>query len=209
MEASKQAEIFALVRSHFSKATDGDAAMVWEDVKHLSFDEASHAIRDHRREKGSQAWRPDPSRIKAIGYGLHRSRIQAQRRDERIIDGVRRMDRQRYHDMPDAAVLADHFAKAWFAVCNGAADSQGEFIEPCNDELGRASARSLIYYHALTSAREIGIGDVDAAEFARGCVGLDEGESIMNAPGREQMLGSITSPAIEQPGLRSVVAGGD
>src|SRR4051812_824743 len=92
MESTQEVNILCLVREHFSKATDGDGQLVWGDVKGFGFEDAKPAIIEHRREKGAQAWRPDPRRVKALAATYFRDRQRERWDSETLIGYLRRTD---------------------------------------------------------------------------------------------------------------------
>src|SRR5205085_11775477 len=125
MDLAQQVNILCLVREHFSKATDGDGTLVWEDVKGYAFDDARRAIVEHRREKGGQAWRPDPRRIKALAATFFNER----RRSDyafRNIDAIRRADKDgSLRDLSDERAILTHYRRCWEAVKASGADEIG------------------------------------------------------------------------------------
>lgn len=171
MDASHKTQILMSVKAHFSKATEGDGELVWEDVKGYSLQDAIDAIVAHRRECGKQAWRPDPKRVKQIAFNSHRERQRAKFAGQRIVDGIRMTGQEAYYGKGEAEVILLHFSACWKAVKESGAP-----------ENGIRAAKAYIYNHAKRAAMEIGENEQNAEEFAREIIGLAVGEKIMRAP---------------------------
>lgn len=166
MEASQEINVLCLVKEHFSKATDGDGKLVWDDVKGYGFEDARKAIVEHRREKGERAWRPDPRRIKALASSYFRDRQRERWDSETVIGFLRRNDKTGLlQGLPDAEAIEAHYSSAW----------EGMTVD---DGIGKNVARSYILNGARLAFGEIGMEKSEADRRARQCVGLKEGERI-------------------------------
>ncbi len=172
MYESDKLTLMVSMREHFNKATDGDGEILWMDLRGYDLADAKKAIEEHRREKGAQAWRPDPKRVKQLAAEYRNTRRRKNYANERIIDGVRRdagmNGDQRYVDVGDVPALLLHFADAWNVV-KAQADT----------DHGRMSIRALIFNHAKRGFAEVGLSDTEAEEMARDCVELSKGERIV------------------------------
>lgn len=172
MNANDNLGVALKIREHFSKATDGDCNLIWEDVKGYELADAKKAIEEHHREKGAQAWRPDPKRIKQLCAGYRNARLRAQSKEEKVVDWLKRTARKsgdsRFEGLGDVAALMLHFSECWTDVA--AQDV---------DERGRQGIRAMILNHATRAFGEVGLSDDEAAEMARGIVELKDGQRIM------------------------------
>lgn len=169
------------LKNNFSKATDADAEMVWNDIRGVEFDDAHRAIIEHRREKGSQAWRPDPRRIKYLAYAALNDRRRAKSSELKIVDFIRRGDPANptpsdYSSVSDRDAITDHFSAAWAAVATRIPDGSGD-ISPA----GTVIARAYILNHCRVALTEIRMGLDDADTLARECVDLKKGQRIPSA----------------------------
>ena len=164
--------LMVALKEHFSKATDGDAELMWQDLRGYDLADAKKAIEEHRREKGAQAWRPDLKRVRQLAAGFRNAKRRSNYANERIIDGVRReagmKGDTRFVGVPDVAALTTHFAGAWDRV-----------KEDADNEQGRTSIRALIFNHAKRGFAEVGMTDTEAEELARECVDIARGERIV------------------------------
>lgn len=172
MLLSEKADILAIVKSHFSKATDGDGELMWEQLKGFEFMDSKRAIEAHRIEKGERAWRPDLKRVVFLAASYRNDRRKAVK--ERIVDFIRREARRSGDDRfgpseDDKTVLMLHFGEAW------------QLTSDVADDDGRNAARAYILLHARMAFGEIGMSLEDAEAHARDCVGLQPGEKIMKA----------------------------
>lgn len=167
MEAKHEAEIMALVKEHFSSATDGDAKLIWQDVRGLAFDDAHRAVIEHRREKSDNPWRPNIERIKVIAFGHHRNRRREISAEVRTIDYIRREKLPGCECAEGRDAIMMHFGTAWAGVCQSNADPRGKVL-----------AQAFILSHCRTSLRQIGISEKEADDIARDCVDLRSGQKI-------------------------------
>jgi hypothetical protein len=160
--------ILGLLKDCFSKATDGDGQLVWDDVKGYALADAERAIKEHRREKGAQAWRPDINRIRSLAAMYHNNRARDNFRQTRVVDDIRRAFPQGTHNVPDCVVIVNYFASAWLELQQSGAT-----------EHGRESVRALIMNHCRNALTQVGIIPTDADEQAREVVELAPGEKIV------------------------------
>lgn len=164
--------LMVTLKEHFSKATDGDAELMWQDLRTYDLPDARKAIEEHRREKGAQAWRPDLKRLRQLAAQYRNERKRTSYANERVIDGVRRdagmSGDTRYVGMGDVAALTLHFVGAWDRV-----------REDADNDQGRTSIRALIFNHAKRGFTEVGLTATEAEELARDCVGIAKGEKII------------------------------
>lgn len=173
MDDFHKVAVMGAVLEHFHKATDADARITWDDVKGYGYEDAQRAIEEHRREKGSQAWRPDPRRIKALAASYYRERQRDRWDAERTIDYLRRQPEsaRMLHGLPDAEAIEAHYTTAW-----GMVESSTE------EGIGRNVARSYILGGARQAFVQIGLNDAEAERRARECVELSPGEKIPRSP---------------------------
>jgi hypothetical protein len=185
VEAVEKPNVLILVRDHFSKATDSDGLLVWEDCKGYGFEDAERAIVEHRREKGSQAYRPDPRRIKSLAASYHHDRQRTRWNKERTIDLLRREQpsAEYLHGLPDMEAIEMHFTHAWGMV-EAATESAS---------IGQNAARSFILLGAREAFTQIGLTDAEADRRARECVDLKPGEKIPRKPLFKEMEQPDTS----------------
>lgn len=169
MEETCKVKILALVKDHFSKATDSDGLIVWDDVKGYGYDDARRAIEDHRREKGSMAYRPDPRRVRALAATYHRERVRKASARVRVIDWIRREDDHRatLHDLADAEAIVAKYRMAY-----------DNLVASECDPIGFGIARAYIRSHAAAALREIGVPDADVIRDSGFCAGLEPGERL-------------------------------
>jgi hypothetical protein len=167
MEADCEVNILCLVKEHFSKATDGDGKLVWEDVKGYGYEDARRAIIEHRREKGSQAWRPDLGRVKALASTYFRDRRRDRWNNCRVVDYHRQNDKTGIlHELPDLEAVEAHFTNCW-------AD-----VEQRTEGFGRDIARAYILNGARMAFRELGLVEAEVERRSRECVNLKPTEKI-------------------------------
>ena len=169
MNASDQAEVCSLVKEHFSKATDGDALLVWDAVKGYDLADARHALIQHRKERGAAAWRPDINRVKGLAHGRYRERGRVRLGSLRIVDEIRQMSPGKYPpDMADIAVILEHFGRAW-----------GDVEADAQEGVGRTAMRVYILAACRRALGECGVSEAEADAEARTIVGLEPGEKVM------------------------------
>ena len=182
----------AAVKGHFSKATEEDALLVWDLVKGYSREDAHRAVKEHRLEKGSAAYRPDPRRIGTLAASFYRSRRPVGT-SERMLDFVVRQDPLTYKGMDPLVVLQHYYRECWNRVREGDAA-----------ERGKAGARSLILNSARSAFRQEGLDD-DAAEVeARAAVELADGERICRPAIFRTMPGPSDSSAEKARAMREL-----
>jgi hypothetical protein len=190
MYEHEKLNLMVAMKEHFNKATDGDGEILWADLKFYDLADAKRAIEEHRREKGAQAWRPDPARVKSLAAKYRNDRRRANYADERIIDSVRKTavingDTSLCGD--DVAGLTLHFSRCW-----------AETKKKANTDHGRNSIRALIFNHAKHGFGEVGLSQSEAEGLARDCVELANGERIMLALPRggdaKMLIGHTTTP---------------
>ena len=170
MDEYNKPAIMICVSEHFSKSTDADCRIVWEDVKGYGFEDAERAITEHRREKGAQAWRPDPRRIKSLAASYYRERQRTRWNAVRTVDHLRRENpsAELLAGLPDLEAIEAHFTHAW-----GLVEHESE-----PDSIGRNAARAFILLGARHVFEEIGVERAEADRRARECVDLMPGEKI-------------------------------
>lgn len=176
MESKHAEEIMAMVKTHFSKATDGDAQLVWEDVRGCDFDDAHKAILAHRREKSAQPWRPDIQRIKVLAFNAMHTRRQAASKQIRVIDFIRQIDRG-VCDMEAKDAIIHHFAKSWATVEAGNPRKGNEPFDP----RGVLIARAYIRAHCRQALIEVETEKDEAETIASDCIGLQPNEKLKSA----------------------------
>jgi hypothetical protein len=169
MNATDQKEVLALVREHFSGATDGDGPLVWNAVKGYDLADVRNALEQHRTEQGSNAWRPDINRVKALACNRWRDRYRDRQDALRIVDLIRRQNPTAYPpDVGDIPAVLAYFGRAWADVEADAADGPG-----------RVAARVYILAHCRRALTELGISPAEADAEARTIVVLEPGERVM------------------------------
>jgi len=169
MSEDEKAVIFRLVKDHFSKATDSDALLVWGAVRGYDRRDAVRAVEEHRLEKGTDAWRPDVRRVKAIAHGYHVHRRRESHEAQRVVDYLRRQPEsaELLHGLPDPEAVEAYFTSVW-----------GEMEAADVDDAGRTAMRRLVYANAREAFAEVGLGRDESDRRARDCVGLLPGEVI-------------------------------
>jgi hypothetical protein len=206
---TSKTDVFRLIKEHFSKATDGDGPLVWDSVKGLDYRDAERAIKEHRREKGAQAWRPDINRISFLAHTYHRDRQHSKFKTERIVDAVRRYalnhgdtrfevkayatDRDQLQD--DVRVLMVHFTDSWAQV------QASELATP----FGKQGARAYLLNHARRAFTEIGMSERDVEEYARNCVGLEPGE-VLNLRSVFKGYDEVNEPPMSHEAIKALQA---
>lgn len=163
MESSQQTNVLCLVRENFSKATDEDGRLVWDRVKGYGFDDAREAIREHRVEKGAQAWRPDIRRIASIAAARHNGRMR-DRHAARPVHKQIAQDRPDLADLDAASRVVTFFEEAWEHAKEAAAP-----------DLAWA-ARAMIFAHCRRALQEANVEDADV--LARATVEAGPGERL-------------------------------
>lgn len=177
-----QSKIVAAMREHFSKATDGDASLLWEEVKGESAADAQKAIKEHRMEKGAQAYRPDIRRVRSLATSYRLTRQRANSKEQKIIDWLRLGSKaSEYRGMDRVATLTLHFGDCW-RILEG---------DKSIDDYGRQMSRAFILSHARHGFVEIGLSAEDAESCAREAVCLSPGESIKGG----KMFRTVSEPA--------------
>lgn len=189
--------LMVTLKEHFSKATDGDAELMWQDLRGYDLADAKRAIEEHRREKGAQAWRPDLKRLRQLAAEFRNARRRNTYANERIIDVVRRAAGMkgdtRYAGMGDVPALTLHFAGAWERV-----------KEDAQDDRGRYFIRAMIFSHAMRGFSEVGLTDTEAEEVARECVDLAKGEKII----RQSLFKASEQPPTSFEAMKQIAKAG-
>jgi len=173
MNASDQKEVLALVREHFSGATDGDGPLIWNAVKGYDLADVRLALVQHRTELGSKAYRPDINRVKGIAHGRYRDRCRKRAGNLRIVDEIRQAAPLKYPpDMGDIPVILAHFGSTW-------ADVEADPKAGAHDAAGRIAVRVYVLAACRRALVELGVSPAEADAEARTIVGLSPGERVM------------------------------
>lgn len=164
------------LRAHFSKCTNGDFDLCWQDCKEFELATVASAIEAYHRELGDRAWRPDPKKLRGHCVRLGQATVPTQS-GERVIEWLRRTTR--IGDLDPQTALVSHFSRCWAET----ADAQfSDDIEESWREYGKQFIRQLIRVHARQSFLELRMGIDTADELSRMVVDLQEGEQIRLRP---------------------------
>jgi hypothetical protein len=169
MSEDDKVMILRLVKDYFSSATDSDALLVWGYVRGYDRRDAVRAVEEHRLEKGADAWRPDPKRVKAIAHGYHLHRRREFHAAQRVVDYLRRQPEsaELLHGLPDPEAVEAHYTLVW-----------SELTTADVNDTGRKAMRFLAYANARHAFSELGLDRDESDRRARDCVGLLPGEVI-------------------------------
>ena len=200
-----KATVLTALRDRFSKATDADGEDLWDAVKGEHLDDVIAGIKEHRGEKGSQAYRPDIRRVGSIAKA-RRSKRSSGNIEGRVVGFIRRTNPD-CQGMDEVSAITLHYGNAWDRVKS---EQHGEHATNL--------VRAMIYRDAFKAFGEaryengVRISLPEADAMARDIVGAAPGEKILKPMSRggevfKRAIGPDTvdlSPAKSFPALKQL-----
>ena len=178
-------KVIETLRLHFTSVTDGDAELLWQQVRGQELADVIRALQEHRLDCGRSAYRPDIRIVHAKAMGYRQAKHKKHSTQQKTVSWIRNPgavvkrdckfgcchnptipNPAEHHGVADATVIYTHYSNTWAELAEN-----GDV-----DDYGKEMARAFILAHCRNALMEIGSPHADA--MARDAVGLDAGESI-------------------------------